>query len=283
MILRKEVSADGVPYLWETNLDDSGIKEFYRRYSDDIKEEPVTKPASPYVIRIPLRFGLYDFRDGFCFWSARGERHIVIYRTKYEWEVWDARRSEIQELRDEQRIVLTVEEQILSTEDNHLKAKTDEAIDRRDFVTALALIEGRISIRLKCERLKELFYLWAISHLWWAYIRFPSSRYGIEFLLKFDRRLQSFLNFAHWFAARCALDSDACVLETRRIYEIAWTLFPNEGRLAKHECLFFRRLGQYELAIEVCLSAIQNGLRDDTKSGFAGRLKRLEIEAELHR
>jgi hypothetical protein len=55
-------------------------------------------------------------------------------------------------------------------------------------------------------------------------------------------------------------------------------LFPNDGYLFKEACLFWRRRGRLDLAMKYCRIAIQNGIRDDTKSGFAGRLKRLEGE-----
>ena len=283
MVLCTRVVVEGIPFEWSTNLDESGIREFYGKYSDEIEEKQVSQDAFPSVIRISLRFGFFDLKAGFCFWNASGKHHTVIYRTHYEWEIWDARQKELHELEEEQKIELSVEEQILSTEDNHLKEKTEEAIDRKDFESALAHIEGRIAIRQNCARLKELFYLWRISHLWWAYTNLPTSTYGIDFLLKHDRQLQAFLNLAHWFAARCGLERGLCVSETLRIYEAAKRLYPNEGSLAKHECLFLRRMGNYEMAIRVCLDALERGLKDNTKSGFEGRLKRLRIEAQRQR
>jgi hypothetical protein len=55
-------------------------------------------------------------------------------------------------------------------------------------------------------------------------------------------------------------------------------MFPDSTRFAQAASLFFRRVGEYRLAMAVCIDAIKRGLQDGTKSGFEGRLKRLERE-----
>ena len=55
-------------------------------------------------------------------------------------------------------------------------------------------------------------------------------------------------------------------------------MFPDNANLTKAACLFFRRVGKYDLAMQICAEAITKGMKDGTKSGFAGRLERLEKE-----
>jgi hypothetical protein len=76
------------------------------------------------------------------------------------------------------------------------------------------------------------------------------------------------------------LPTDLCGEQTHLIYKEALKLFPNYVWLTKAMCLFWRRIGRYDLAIKVCSEAIAKGLKDGTKSGFEGRLRRLERESQ---
>ncbi len=63
------------------------------------------------------------------------------------------------------------------------------------------------------------------------------------------------------------------------IYEEAFKHFPDDGSLFQAASLFWRRQRNYARAVEICKTAIAKGLRDGTKSGFEGRVRRLEKEA----
>jgi len=94
MNLREKVIVDGIPYIWSTNLDDEGIRDFFNLYVNRIRESepPKEKPEEnsgerKVVFQIKCRMAFLNFRDGVCFWSANGEKHHVLYRTNYEWEL----------------------------------------------------------------------------------------------------------------------------------------------------------------------------------------------------
>jgi len=68
--------------------------------------------------------------------------------------------------------------------------------------------------------------------------------------------------------------------EIEKIFNAATSLFPLDGDIYKQACLFWRRQRRLDLAIKYCKLAIECGINDDTKTGFVGRLKRLQHEVE---
>jgi hypothetical protein len=280
MFLRDNVTLSGIPYRWCTNLDDDGIREFYFRYADDIKLRPPPESESPYMIWIPLRLNYYQFREGFCFWMASNERQTVIYRTAFEWDVWNARQEEIAELRQEQAAEEEVEKLLVITEDAHLREKTDAAKDIGDFEMAAAYVTARAQLRERFEGFRVMPVEWNCWYPEMILAKFPKSDYGIDFFTRFRSLPQSFTNFGHWFSVKCGLTGEALVEETWKIYEAGMRLFPESGGIAKAASLFFRRVRRFDRAIAICADAITRGLQDGTKSGFEGRLKRLEKESK---
>jgi Uma2 family endonuclease len=111
------------------------------------------------------------------------------------------------------------------------------------------------------------------------FTKFPNSKYGMEFLRHYDMRRQAWTNFAHWYATRRRAENQEYELQTGLIYEEAFKHFPDDGFLFQAASLFWRRQRNYARAVEICKTAIAKGLRDGTKSGFEGRVRRLEKEA----
>lgn len=291
MNLREKVIVDGIPYIWSTNLDDEGIRDFFNLYVNRIRESepPKEKPEEnsgerKVVFQIKCRMAFLNFRDGVCFWSANGEKHHVLYRTNYEWELQNARQQEIEELRQEQDTEQAIERGLLKVEDQHLTEKTDAAIKAGEYNTAAAYISARMDLRLSSKGIKGLSYLWSrSSQLWWIFTKFPTSNYGIEFIYKYDSKPGIFRNFAHWFSSCRGLPTEERAEQTWQIYETGMKLFPDSAGLAEAACLFWRRMRRYDLAMKICSEAIKKGLKDGTKSGFEGRMKRLEKESKQHR
>lgn len=290
MNLREKVIVDDIPCIWFTNLDDDGIREFFDLYAGRIqkseppKEAPEEKSRERKVVfQIKCRMSFFDFRDGVCFWRASGDEHHVLYRSNHEWELWNARQQEIEELRQEQETEQAIERGLLNVEDQHLTEKTDAAIKTGDYNTAAAYISARMDFRLGSKEIKGLSYRWSRpSELWWDFTKFPTSNYGIEFICKYDSKPGIFRNFAHWFSACRGLPTEERAEQSWKIYETGMKLFPDNVGLVQAACLFWRRMRRYDLAMKICSEAIKKGMKDGTKSGFEGRMKRLEKEAKQH-
>lgn len=286
MEIREKVVIDGIPYVWFTNLTDEGVLEFYVLYSDKIRKSEQPEKSlgrGKFVFRIDCRFGFFDFRDGACMWTATDEKHHVLYRSKLDWELWNARQQEIEELRQEQETENAIERGLLNIEDRHLAEKANAAIKDSEYGVAAAYVFARMDLRLKSKEIKGLSYLWSRpSELWWMLTKFPTSNHGIEFICKYDCKPGIFRNFAHWFSACRGVPSEDRAEQTWRIYQTGMELFPDSSNLFQAACLFWRRMRRYDLAMKICSEAIGKGMKDGTKSGFEGRLERLKKESERH-
>ena len=281
MNIRNKVVVAGIPFTWSTNLSDDELREFYFLYADKI-DKPVTPPKlSPIEMRIDVRFDFLEFLNGICRWFAKGDEHSVIYRTTHDWELYLAHRAEVEELREEHEAEETAEKMLRRAEDAHLREKANELLKAGDYDAAAAYVTACAELRLKfdCSRNAPPFFAAWHSELPWVFTQFPTSRHGIEFLLKYRAPQESYESFANWFTTRCGLQGDECVEQTRRIYEEGMRQFPDSVGLTKATCLFWRRVGRFDLAMQICAEAITKGMKDGTKSGFTGRLQRLEKES----
>jgi tetratricopeptide (TPR) repeat protein len=207
--------------------------------------------------------------------------HNVIYRRNRDWELWHAREAEIEELREEQQAEDAATRQLLIAEDNHLREKTELALKTADFDSAAELVFTRAELRLKCDDVWRLPIMWPTwrSHLIDIFNRFPTADHGMEFLRRYDRLRQAWTNFAHWYSCHRRFEGLEYEAETGRIYDEAFKHIPDDAHLYQAAALFWRRQRRYPRAMEICKVAIAKGLRDGTKSGFAGRLARLHKEA----
>lgn len=280
MTLRNDVNVAGVPGTWTTNLCDDDVRAFYENYGSEVGEELRIQ-----VMTLEIKFRWTDktvpFKEGACLWNRIQEKNWLLYRTHFEWEIWAARKQELDELKEEQEQERAALTQLLRTEDRHLTQAAREALEAKDYERAERHLIAR------AELAKEV----ARSNLqnWWSYeiiesvarwfTEFPSADNGIAFLRKYDCRASSFLEYVSyslWGPFRTRDVAEEAKVE--KVCDAAASLFPSDGHLFKEICLVWRRHGRIDLAIKYCKIAVQNAIRDDTKSGFVGRLKRLERE-----
>lgn len=280
MNVREKVRVHDLPFTWSSNLDDDGLRKFYQQHRERIIEKALPAEQPSGVIHIPLRMAFLEFRGGVCLWTASSDHHTVLYRSRRDMELWNARRAEIQELRDEQAAELAAQRQLLAAEDNYLKEKTDLALTAGDYNTAARHVHARAELHVQCAEPYRMPGAWSCwrSEFTCIFTLFPTSTYGMDFIRKYDLPPQFWINFAHWYAVRRNAEGLEFEAETGRIYDEAFKLFPDWARLHQAACLFWRRRRRYELAMKICAEAIAKNLRDGTKSGFEGRLRRLEKE-----
>ena len=276
MEIRKGISISGIPYKWTTNLTDDEVRDFHSVYADKIKLPSQKLEVQSTNINFQFRMDYLPFKEGFCVWTATEEEQTVLYRSQQDWEIWNARQEEIAELREEQAAEEAAEKLLIISEDRHLKEKTAIAKQDGDFDASAAYVTARGELRERFKQFRGMPVEWMCWYPDLILAEFPKSHYGIAFFQRF--RPQCLKNFGHWFSVKCGLKDAALNEETWKIYETGMKLFPNDGRMAQAASLFFRRVGEYERAIEVCQNAIRRGLKDGTKSGFEGRIKRLEKE-----
>lgn len=280
LTLRKDIAVPGVPGTWTTNLSDADIRAFHETYGSDDQTEFTMQVLT---LELKFRWGnkTVPFKDGACLWNSIEDKNWVLYRTSYEWEIWAARKQELDELEEEQEQERAAMSQLMRTENDHLSQSARAAVEAKDFAEAERHLIARAELAKEIERLK-LSNWWShgiIENVGRWFASFPSSANGIAFLKKYDCRANSFLAYANYsvFGPRRVRDVQR-EAELEKVFDAAASLFPKDGWLFKETCLFWRRRNRLDLAIKYCKTAIANDVRDDTKSGFSGRLKRLQRE-----
>jgi hypothetical protein len=282
---RKEISIESVPGIWTTNLSDDDVRTFWQEHAHQV---PTTNNINISVFNLTVGFKyderMVQFKDGACRWALLNDRNWLVYRTTFEWEIWRARRQELDELKEEQEQERAATRQLMRTESDHLMREARAAVLAKDYVTAERHLLARADLALEIERLK--------LGTWWSYgiienisgwfTNFPLADNGIAFLKKYDCRATSFLSYANRYVfgpRRWRPDSHGDA-EIEKVFDAATSLFPLDSDLHKQACLFWRRKQRFDLAIKYCTLAIEHGIHDDTKTGFVGRLKRLHQQAQ---
>jgi hypothetical protein len=278
---REKVAIEGVPGTWTTNLADDDVRAFHAEHYDDIKDSDAIKIGIfDRELRITYRDRMVPFRDGACRWMVLNDHNWLIYRTTLEWEIWLARKEEIDELQDEQERERAATALLLRTESDHLMSLARAAVHAKDWATAERHLLARADLVAEAKR-HDVMNWWTYTIFesvsnWFA--SFPSLGNGVEFLKKYNCYPPQFLAYANHAAFGRGLPDEALEEEIEKVFDAAVELFPTDGNLCKQTCLFWRRHNRRDLAIKFCQGAIERGITDDTKSGFVGRLNRLKQE-----
>jgi hypothetical protein len=275
-IPRRDVTLDGIPLKWHTNLTDDQIARLYWR----LKVDPdITQPSASvnvsgfFSISLHIFDKFVEFEDGACHCIGVNDTIYAIYKTAHDWDLWAARRAEIQELEEEQALEREVERELLKTEEYHLIERCTERITARDYESAYLFLCARANL-LRDNTKHGLAYFF-IEEIFMRLSSFPVD-YCTKFLEQYSLPWTAYPrlmgSMAFW---RKASDSELNVL-----CEAGISRFPHEGMLFKDIVLFWRRRNNIDFAVYYCEVAVRNEVKDDTKSGFSGRLKRLKKEAE---
>ena len=285
MAFRENVRLDGIPFSWDTNLDDGAIRALYGillsdpSHELDTTEDDVDPTPGKFSIPIQIRIMFVAFKEGACNCTRMWNHIIAIYKTHAEWQIWASREHELLELREEQRRQAEVEALLFDARDTELKEQIVHAVAAGDADKVSALLDSRLALRNQQGELRRYVdpYEWnmhgevveALSH-------FPDPRAAVAFFKRHSAPRQPyFMAFAEAYANRHRTVEVRRLQEIGAIFQAAIEISPLDGRLHKRIALFWRRRGEYQLAIEVCRSAISKGLRDGTRTGFEGRLARL--------
>lgn len=271
---RKNVPLAGTAYTWDTNLSDEALLEFY----EVVRDDPEFAQSHLSVQGLSISLALFDkmvaFHEGYAWCVGFGTHFFVTYRTALGWELWEARKQELAELKQEQDEQRRIELLLFRTEDEFRAGQFHEAIAAGDFTRAESILADRGLARQTCEfkEVRDWFFQFVTESAIRLFHSFPDIGPGIRFLARFERPYWEYLRFAESrrFWKKPSLP------ELRGILDAASTRFPDNPFLFKEAALFLVRQGDLEGAAMICRTAIAHGLRDTTKSGFIGRLQRLE-------
>lgn len=271
---RKNVPLEGTSCTWDTNLSDEELNEFYEIVRDDPEFVRSGLSVQGLAISLALFDKMVPFREGYAWCIGFASHFYVTYRTELGWELWEARKKELEELKQEQEEQRRIELLLFRTEDEFRAGQFHEAIAASDFAQAESILTARGLARQTCEfkEVRDWFFQFVTESAIRLFHSFPDIGPGVRFLARFERPYWEYLRFAESrrFWKKSSLP------ELRGILDAASTHFPDNPFLFKEAALFLVRQGDLEGAAQVCRAAIAHGLRDNTQSGFAGRLHRLE-------
>lgn len=299
MEIRKNVKLEGIPIVWHTNLSDEDIKQLYEVVRNDPEFTKCKAQIKIGVGTVGSSFGvkitipkLYSstipLKEGWCSCTGLQNCLRVIYRSAHEWELWDAHKREVRELREERDTERQINELLFRAEDEHLAQVANEMIDKSEFDAAANVIHRRL---LHAEETEKKNMAEGFRHFKVVYqtrrdslrtlLRFPTTAQASRFLGAHTKFWWDYFAFAEsWYSANRDAKNGP-VEETDKIFRAAVEKFPIEGKLYKKICLFWAHKKQIGLAIEYCSLACKRGVLDDTKRGFPFRLKKLLKRAEF--
>jgi hypothetical protein len=155
----------------------------------------------------------------------------------------------------------------------YLISKCTEACTQRDYERAYKFLCARADL-LK-ENTPYRFSGFMFDEVFMRLSSFPACD-CVAFLRRYAAPCASYLRVVE----SKAILHDAENSEYVEVLDAAVEDHPSDGLLLKEIALFWARRKEYRLAKKYCEIAVSRNLSDGTKSGFSGRLKRLERKAE---
>jgi hypothetical protein len=214
-----------------------------------------------------------EFGDGACHCFGANDTIIAIYKSAIDWEIWTARQAEVEELREEKKTERWIEHELSRVEEFFLIGKCTDYADAKDYDQAIEFLYARADLLHNCSDYRFSMFLYDEVSMRLA--AFP-AKHCIPFMKKYDVQWSSYLKLCSWkntLANKCEKS------ELKAIIDAAIDRFPEKGMLLKEACLFWERLGDYDIACTYCELGIERQLIDDTKGGFHRRLVRLKRKA----
>ena len=282
--LREEVQLAGIPIVWRTNLSNEDIRSVYLKLEADpnlasviARNEGTQMKGAGVGISFSIFNSAIDFKDGHCECFGLLGNLWLIYRTTAEWELLEARESEIQELREEQRQERKAEQLVYTTEDNFLSDKMAGCLNDKNYSDAVRFLCLRLELRKQDPRIKKRVVTPGslMREAIKIFCYFPKADDGIQFILEHFPWSWALFDFAKNYWASSVLDRQSKLLEMDKIFGAVNEHFQTDARINKKVCLFWEKEGELERAIQYCKICASRNLKDGTANGFSGRLERL--------
>jgi len=274
--LRQQVRLSGIPYVWTSNLSDEELRQVYHHLlrarffvgPPAVEEKRVEGAAR---IRFWGKECEFSYRDGVCRVVAFDRVVRVVYGTGEEWALWDrvatardaretARERAAEERKQEKEAELVHYEQLLIRA-RELRRTGDLRKSEGLVLRALRLQQTNADLkRSSWSALHE-----CLEH----YSQYTTPRRGLAFLQMQGAPAWQYAALARNFER---IRPDLAI----PVYRTAISRFPTVGSLYTSLSLLLARTGRIADAIQVCKRAVARNLRDHTKSGFEGRIRRLE-------
>lgn len=298
---RERIQLDGIDITWETNLPASELREFYLTAFKTDWEGNIAGEAKSLADSGPSPSnGWFPFRDGYCLCSISSGNLVAIYYTYEETLAFERERKRIKLLRRYSELLATKEIQLQIIYDRALRKAARDALCRENYETALQHMNSRAAIRREYEKHRgKAPWMWdnqRATDFTNILASFPNTTVGLNFLRRHYPYGLWYSSFAFawifwrysyhredhssdWMLAGCyapaPMPLNECLDEVFRIFKVGSAIDPYNWIIHQDCAKIFEKHNDLDHAIEVCRQAIQRGLREDTRTGFKGRMERL--------
>lgn len=180
------------------------------------------------------------FRDGFCWCLGFCKRFWIIFRTALGWEIWEARKREIEELKHEQEIERKIEAALFYAEDTFFADETSAAFRAGDYER----VESRLVLRMQNratnsnKKIARSVSYFVPNSAMYYFSYFPSPQAAIRFFLRFDCPWHNYTLFAYKVQGRGGLSQKDLLAYVCALFDIAVEMFLDNPFLFKRICLF---------------------------------------------
>jgi hypothetical protein len=278
MPMRENVVVRGIPFIWHTNLDDEGIRALYRHIcaDEDLLDLRLTT-GNVFVDEVPLG-------EGSCSIRRMKDRMHAVYEDEDGRETYPGMHGEYLGPSEEEDMDRQLEEEEYEARSAQLQHQVESAAEEGRFEDATRIFLDRVDLDLEArDRGHALPWLSFWREGLELFTACPTAEGGLEFIRRWNHEPSAYLDLARaWYGAPDQ-DHETRLREMDRILRAGMSAFFRGHGFVREAILFCRRRKEYDLAISYCEIAIENELTDMTVSGFPGRLRRLQGEAERHR
>lgn len=280
---RLEVRIPDVPLVWTTNLSDKDLFDFYLCIPSDPAFQNYVNKGGAFGCCVSVWGDWVPFMDGFCYCFGFINHFYIIYRTAAEWEIWEARKTELAELEIEAAAEESAAVAAFWAQDRMLWERMRRALETGDELEADRCMNVRVSLLLNSpwKAIRKLRDDFVAHHTAQSLALFTSSAVGLRVLDRLRAPGYRYVHLAERIYDHPGFRRSVRVSRAREICDAAVVRFGDDGILCSDVCRFWQRKSELAIAIEYCSLAVAKGIVNDgrTKTGLPGLLRRLQREA----
>jgi hypothetical protein len=276
--LRSNITIEGIPIVWNTNLSDDEIKEFYLLISDDPELMLSEINTRANKISLSLFSRTIPFKDGMCLCVGFNDNLNVIYRTFDDWEQCEIQQEKNREAEEEFNAKKTARIALFELENDTLINQIKACITNSNFDAIKPLINNLLVLREDNLDIKRaLLCKWDLNFpLISLFAKSLNIDSGVYLLEMNSCQISDYIHFAQLVYVPLILSEDRnAYLYCDKIFLSAIKKFNKNSRIYKEICLFWWRHIELKLSLKYCEQALLSNLSISDIVKFNRRKKRI--------
>lgn len=276
--MRNKITIEGIPIVWNTNLTDDEIKEFYLLIADDPELMLSEINTRANKISLSLFSRTIPFKDGMCLCVGFNDNLNVIYKTIEEWDQWEIQQKKIKEVEEEFNAKKTARIALFELENDALINQIITCITNSNIDAIKPLINNLLVLREDNLDIKRVLWnKWDLNQcLLSLFAKSVNIDSGIYLLENNSCQISDYIHFAFLVYDPLKLRGDSnAYLFCDKIFASAIKKFNDNSNVFKEICLFWWRRIELELSLKYCEQALNTNLSSSNVVKFNRRKKRI--------